>query len=666
MLITFIQNITLLISAVVVYTMIIGRWEKGSLYYSLFSGLLFGVSAILGMLMPLVLEPGVIFDGRSIILSVAGLFGGPLTALIAAVTSSAYRAYIGGPGMLVGIATIILSSSIGAAYFSLNRGRRNLLTPLHLIVFSLLVNIPMLYLFTYIPGLTTTTVLTQLAPPILVTYPLATLTIAYIINAQEAKLNTEKNLRESEMRLQKTQEIANIGSWELNLISNTLTCSPEVNRIIGTGSEQFTISYDTFMDMIHPEDRATVDRTYRESFKSDQNSFEVEHRVVRLDNGEIRYVYQRYEHIRSNSGRAIRTVGMIQDITERKLYEKRLQYISLHDQLTGLYNRTYFEEEMQRLSKSREYPISILSADLDGLKLINDTLGHIKGDEMLIRCTEALVGSLRTSDILARIGGDEFAAILPKTDSAEGEAIHARIKADIEAYNQGSADLPLSISIGLATANSAEEGALLGALKTADYFMYKEKLYRRGSSRDQIVSALMVALAERDFIAEGHADRVKILCNEMGLKAGLSATQLADLTLLAQVHDLGKVGIPDHILFKPGPLTDEEWEIMKMHPEKGYRIASASSDLAVVADLILKHHEHWNGQGYPQGLEKEDIPIECRILSIVDAYDAMINKRPYNKVKTKAEALTELQRCAGSQFDPKLIEIFMTIAENYE
>jgi len=151
----------------------------------------------------------------------------------------------------------------------------------------------------------------------------------------------------------------------------------------------------------------------------------------------------------------------------------------------------------------------------------------------------------------------------------------------------------------------------------------------------------------------------------MGLKAGLTATQQADLTLLAQVHDLGKVGIPDHILFKPGPLTDEEWEIMKMHPEKGYRIASASSDLAVVADLILQHHEHWSGQGYPQGLKKEEIPIECPILSIVDAYDAMRSKRPYNKVKTKEESLTELKRCAGSQFDPRLVEIFIAIAKNY-
>jgi HD-GYP domain-containing protein (c-di-GMP phosphodiesterase class II) len=140
---------------------------------------------------------------------------------------------------------------------------------------------------------------------------------------------------------------------------------------------------------------------------------------------------------------------------------------------------------------------------------------------------------------------------------------------------------------------------------------------------------------------------------------GLSASQLSDLNLLAQVHDLGKVGIPDYILFKPGPLSEEEWQIMRQHPEKGYRIAQSTTDLAGISELILKHHERWDGKGYPLGLKGEEIPIECRILAIVDAFDSMTNDRPYRKAMPVAEVQEELQRCAGSQFDPQLVPIFL-------
>ena len=131
------------------------------------------------------------------------------------------------------------------------------------------------------------------------------------------------------------------------------------------------------------------------------------------------------------------------------------------------------------------------------------------------------------------------------------------------------------------------------------------------------------------------------------------------MALLARVHDIGKLGIPDAVLFKPGPLSNEEWEIMRQHPEKGYRIALATPELAGVADLILKHHERWDGSGYPLGLKGEEIPLECRILAIMDAFDAVVNERCYRKAKTLAEAMEEIRRCAGTQFDPRLADLFL-------
>jgi diguanylate cyclase (GGDEF)-like protein len=297
--------------------------------------------------------------------------------------------------------------------------------------------------------------------------------------------------------------------------------------------------------------------------------------------------------------------------------------------------------------------------DLDGLKLVNDTLGHEQGDEHLRACANILQDTFRASDIVARVGGDEFVALLSKTDLEAGEKIVDRIYARLESYNKKQkSQIPLSLSIGLACAESKTQD-LHQVYKQADDFMYRDKLNQDINARSQIMKALMAALEERDFITSGHAHRLEDLCVRLGRQVNLSSSQLSDLNLLAQVHDLGKVGIPDHILFKPGPLNDQEWEIMQQHPEKGYRIAHSTTDLAGIADLILKHHERWDGKGYPLGLAGDEIPIECRILAIADSFDAMTNDRPYRKAISVEESLEELKQCAGSQFDPELVDIFV-------
>lgn len=344
------------------------------------------------------------------------------------------------------------------------------------------------------------------------------------------------------------------------------------------------------------------------------------------------------------------------DITERKQYEEELKYLSLHDKLTGLYNRAFFEAELNRLTGGRDYPITIISADVDGLKLINDTLGHDSGDEILKACAGILKKSLRSSDILARIGGDEFTILLPKTDEQTGEMLTWRIRYNEEKYNCEHSQ-QLSISIGMAAAKNKND-SLEDTFRRADDYMYRSKLRKANSTKSKIIDALMKALGERDYITEGHAQRLAVLCQKIGEAKGLSSSQLDNITLLAQVHDLGKVGVPDKILFKKGSLTETEWKIMRQHPEKGYRIAVSSPDLSNIADLILKHHEKWDGSGYPLGLEGKEIPIECRILSIVDAFDAMTNDRPYSKAKTIEKAIEELKKCSGTQFDPELIETF--------
>ncbi len=353
-------------------------------------------------------------------------------------------------------------------------------------------------------------------------------------------------------------------------------------------------------------------------------------------------------------------IETIRDITERKIMEEKMKHLSFHDGLTGLYNRACFEQEMKRLDSAEIIPVSIIVCDVDGLKLINDTLGHDSGDAMLVAAAGVIRGAFRKGDMVARIGGDEFAVLLPKADRISVEEARRRILDAVDWYNRDNKEIPLSISVGYATCNG-EYGSPADIFKEADNNMYREKLYRSQSARSAIVQTLMKTLEARDFITEGHAERLQKLVAGMAAKCGMSAREITDLRLLAQFHDIGKVGIPDRILNKPGPLNEEEFNEMRRHCEIGHRIAQSSPDLVVLADWILKHHEWWDGQGYPLGLKGENIPLECRILCIADAYDAMTSDRPYRKAMSQREALDEIKKCSGTQFDPQLVSVFISM-----
>lgn len=357
-----------------------------------------------------------------------------------------------------------------------------------------------------------------------------------------------------------------------------------------------------------------------------------------------------------------KSVASLLDFTERKRTEEQLKYLSLKDNLTGLYNRAFFEREMARLEGNRCATMGMIVCDVDGLKLVNDTLGHHVGDALLIAAAKVIMKSFREDDVVARVGGDEFAVLLPNSNVITVEKGCQRIRAAVDRYNEANPQLPLSISLGFAT-SEASFISMSDLYKEADNNMYREKLHRSKSARSAIVLTLMKALEARDFITEGHADRLSRLVEAVAVEIWLPERSVADLRLLAQFHDIGKVGIPDRILFKPGTLTHDEVVEMRRHCEIGHRIALSAPDLVPIADWILKHHEWWNGTGYPLGLKGDEIPLECRILAIADAYDAMTSDRPYRKALAHEDALAELRDCAGTQFDPGLVEQFIKVLE---
>ena len=352
----------------------------------------------------------------------------------------------------------------------------------------------------------------------------------------------------------------------------------------------------------------------------------------------------------------IGAIESVRDITRQKQDEEKISYLSYHDKLTGLYNRAFFEEETNRLDTDRQLPISIIIGDVNGLKLINDAFGHHDGDELLVSAASLLKQACREEDIIARWGGDEFAILLPQTSEEDAHQIYKRIKNSCR--QAGSYPLQLSISLGMATKIYNWQN-IREILKEAEGRMYRNKLLEHKSNRSTFITSLEKTLWMKSHETREHTSRLRRMVVQLGQTLALPENELDNLILLASLHDIGKIAIPGNILDKPTRLTPEEWEVIKKHPEIGYRIALSSPDLSPIAESILMHHERWDGSGYPLGVKGSDIPLNARILAIIDAYDVMVHGRPYQKSMSHQEALAEIKRCTGTQFDPHLTQVFM-------
>jgi diguanylate cyclase (GGDEF)-like protein/PAS domain S-box-containing protein len=365
----------------------------------------------------------------------------------------------------------------------------------------------------------------------------------------------------------------------------------------------------------------------------------------------------------NEKGELIGTFGISRDITEKKKADEKIKYLSFHDGLTGLYNRAYFEEELRRLDTERQLPITVVMGDLNGLKLINDAYGHAKGDVLLKSIADILKESFRKEDIISRWGGDEFISILPRTNAEDAKNIVNRIK-DL-CKERSTTEVPLSISFGISTKKSSSEN-INDILKIAEEKMYKNKVAENRSVHENLVESLKENLKKGDYRGETRIKKMEEYALLIGKKLKLSNVKLEELSLLLNLHDIGKLALVDEIMAKKGRLSKEEWKIIKELPIIGYRIAESSPKLKTIAESILSHHEWYNGQGYPRGIKGDEIPILSRISFLVNSYEAMTRDRPYRKRMTIREAIEEIKRCCGTQFDPKIVKIFLEIIKEKE
>jgi diguanylate cyclase (GGDEF)-like protein/PAS domain S-box-containing protein len=382
------------------------------------------------------------------------------------------------------------------------------------------------------------------------------------------------------------------------------------------------------------------------------------HTVLISKDGTERPIEDTAAPIIQENGEIVGVVLVFRDCSEKKKKQEEIIYLSYCDQLTGLYNRRYFEDKLKEIDTAENLPITLIMADVNGLKLVNDSFGHSLGDELLKKAAEVLKRGCRKKDIISRLGGDEFVAILTETSSLQAEQIIKRINSI--AANEKVGAIDISISFGYETKKSMSEN-IQDIFKNAEDYMYRHKLYESSSIRNKTIDLIMNTLYEKSDREMLHSKRVSEICEALAVRMNFDKDKVNQIKIAGLMHDIGKMGIDENILNKPQKLNDEERKEVKRHPEIGYRILSSSNDFSEIAEYVLKHHERWDGKGYPGGFKGEEISIQARIIAIADAYDAMTSDRPYRKGLRVEEALTELKRCSGTQFDADLVDIFINM-----
>jgi diguanylate cyclase (GGDEF)-like protein/PAS domain S-box-containing protein len=469
-----------------------------------------------------------------------------------------------------------------------------------------------------------------------------------IANIQQA----ERAIRESEEKYRLIFERSPFGILHFDNQGIITDCNEKFMEIIGSSHEVLL-----GLDMTRLPDQNIV-KAVQSALQGETAIYEDTYRSVTAEKvTPVRAIFAPIFSAGGSYGKAEGGIGIIEDITDRKAAEEKVRHMSYNDQLTNLYNRYYMEEELKRLDTERQLPFSIIMADVNGLKLVNDTYGHLVGDQLLCKAADIIRENSRSEDIVARWGGDEFVILLPQTPEKVANKVAKRISDSCKSVQVE--DFPVSIALGSATRKRFTK-TLNATLKEAEDKMYEQKLTESRSTKSAVLGTLLKTLAAKSYETEAHTRNMQETALNIGKRLGLPDSELNRLVLLITLHDIGKINIPEELLIKQQALTEQEWEVMKKHPETGYRIAMATEEFAHVAVDILSHHEKFDGSGYPRGLKNQDIPLLARITAVADAYEVMSNGRPYKKAMPTEAIIAEFKKCSGTHFDPVLVNILLS------
>jgi len=349
-------------------------------------------------------------------------------------------------------------------------------------------------------------------------------------------------------------------------------------------------------------------------------------------------------------------VYVFRNITDSMKRKQEIEFLSYHDQLTGLFNRRYFEEISTVMLEEKNLPLSLIIGDLNALKLTNDAFGHLKGDQMITVFSDVLKSSFSPNTIVARIGGDEFAILLPNTRPDQAEVLIRDIRLKLKGTSVG--QVPVTAAFGHATVNETSD-SFPNIFRLADEAMYNQKLLDHVMVKKTIVNRIIL---ENNHRQKGKKEEIRQSVHLIGNfleYLDMDETTIRKMRKAAFVYDIGYVTVPNSVIKSNMSLTKIDWEEVKSHPVSAYNILKNIDHYAEIAEDVLTHHEWFNGSGYPRGLVGKNIPFGARILALVTDYVAMTHERPYRKALTKEEVSQQMQEESGKRYDPEFVALFL-------
>lgn len=490
---------------------------------------------------------------------------------------------------------------------------------------------------------------------------LATL-LVFLWRSRRRLRENHLELRDREARLRLILDSTAEGIYGIDLEGRCTFSNASCLRILGFAHESELVGETMHLKIHHTDCNhqlipAAECKIYRAV--SDQKEIHVEdEKLYRADGSSFPASIRAYPQF--EDGKPVGAVISFTDITDKKQLDEKIRYLGLHDSLTGLYNRNFFNAELKRLDTKRNLPIALIIGDVNGLKLTNDIFGHFAGDQLLESIANVLRDVCRADDIIARTGGDEFAILMPHTNHLDADRIIERIRGELAQRRFAVAGG--SIALGCSIKSRLDQD-LKDVMAEAEEVMYLDKIIHKGKYSRTVIDSMIQTLHDRSSREKQHSEAVSTLCRTTAESLALPSETVRKIADAGFLHDIGKVTLSNSQTLSRDNLDLVSRHVRDQHVVNGYRILNSFEDTMDLAEIALSHHERWDGTGYPKGLSGEDIPLGARIIALAEQYDYLTNPFHDSNARTRQEALQIIRQKAGSKFDPLITDVFVAVLE---